>query len=108
LKWDAFVGRKGGMNNILPPITQSTNTAVKASPPRSLQTELSRPSKTDVTPQTTRQETSKIGDRPSSPTPDQHRHVDSDDNKKKDLLKGKPIIFVGGGPGKIKMKFYKK
>jgi hypothetical protein len=49
----------------------------------------------------------KIEERPQSPTPDQQQqrktedqqHVEEEESKSKDLLKGKPIIFVGGGPG---------
>jgi hypothetical protein len=49
----------------------------------------------------------KIEERPQSPTPDQQQqrktedqqHVKEEESKSKDLLKGKPIIFVGGGPG---------
>jgi hypothetical protein len=38
--------------------------------------------------------------RPSAPISDQNQH--------KNLLKGKPIIFVGGGPGIIRINLMKK
>lgn len=53
-----------------------------------------------------------INERPQSPTPEQQQqrkaddeqHVQKEEAKDKNLLKGKPIIFVGGGPGMINIK----
>ncbi|CAF0725304.1 unnamed protein product [Rotaria sordida] len=187
LKWDTFIGRKGGMNNTLVPLKTSTNTNV-TSPPPSLHTELTRPPKLDAIPTGKREERPKIEDQPpQSPIPDQlpqspipnqqqqkvddhqqqkvddhqqqkvddhqqqkvddhqqqklddhqqqkvddhqqqklddhqqqqvdddeqqqvdddqqqqvddHQHIKTEEVDVKDLLKGKPIIFVGGGPG---------
>ncbi len=81
IKWDAFVGPKGVKNNKLAPI-KPTNTNSSSS----FLTELNHQSKLNPI--------SQGMPRPSSPTTDQ--------NAKKNLLNGKPIIFVGGGPG-IKM-----
>ncbi|CAF0823876.1 unnamed protein product [Rotaria sordida] len=71
LKWDTFIGRKGGMNNTLVPLKTSTNTNV-TSPPPSLHTELTRPPKLDAIPTGKREERPKIEDQPpQSPIPDQ-------------------------------------
>ena len=189
MKWDAFINRKGGMNNTLAPLKTSTNANDASS-----HNELTRPPKLDAIPRGKREEQSKSDDRPPSPAPGQHRdrklpdhsqpsksdhhekqksddrlqsptsdqqqhhrheandhdhphrhhktddhdhhheahdkdqdrhhhgldddrhhethdpqerhheahdhqHVKDDETRRKDLLKGKPIIFVGGGPG---------
>ena len=62
------------------PIQSNTNKNPSSS---SFLTETNHQTKLDFIPQRNKQKTE---DRPSSP-------------KNKDLLKGKPIIFVGGGPG---------
>jgi len=125
LKWDVFIGRKGGMKNTLTPIKNLTNTNDTSSPSLSSHTELNRPPKLDSIPPGKREEQPKIEDQPQSPIPDQHQQQENADNrpqsptpnqqqqrkvddhqhikdeqaKTKDLLKGKPIIFIGGGPG---------
>jgi hypothetical protein len=135
LKWDAFIGRKGGMNNTLAPLKNSTNTnvtSVPTPPSSSLHTELSRPPKLDAitpgkreeieerpqSPTPEQQQQRKVEDhqhikdeeakeRPQSPTPEQqqqrkvedHQHIEDEEAKDRNILKGKPIIFVGGGPG---------
>ena len=101
MKWDTFIGRKGGMNNTLAPLKNSTNTyGTSSASSSSGQTDLNRPAKLDSTPQGKRHEKPKIEDVHPLLTPDQHRHaVKNEDTKKNDLLKGKPIIFVSGGPG---------
>ncbi|CAF2469387.1 unnamed protein product [Rotaria sp. Silwood2] len=105
LKWDTFIGRKGGMKNTLVPLKTSTNTNV-TSPPSSSHTELTRPPKLDAIPTGKREETPNIEEHPQSTTPDEqqqkvddHQHIKSEEVNVKDLVKGKPIIFVGGGPG---------
>lgn len=102
LKWDVFVGRKGGMNNTLAP--------VKGAAP--VQTEPPRPAKLEAIPPGKREEpkdqhhqsqTHKTEERtvaPVRPT-EVHSTTNNEQNKFKDLLKGKPIIFVGGGPGEL-------
>jgi hypothetical protein len=70
------------MNNTLAPIKTNTSSLP---PSTSFLTEMNHQPKLDFIPQ--RQQ--KTEDRPSSP-------------KSKDPLKGKPIIFVGGGPGMSK------
>ncbi|CAF1268860.1 unnamed protein product [Adineta ricciae] len=121
LKWDEFIERKGGMHNILAPITKSTdlNTAPEID---------NRPPKLDAIPAGKHEEKPKIQERPQSPTPDQQlkheqeraqapkfdqQHTSNDDKAKhqpqqttnaqvtehKRSLQGKPIVFVGGGPG---------
>ncbi len=151
MKWDAFIGRKGGMKNILAPLKNSNDTSSPSS-----YTELSRPPKLDAIPQGKREEVPQNDDRPQSPAPGQHRerivdsprqspalnqeqeqevvdrpqsstsekkvderpqsptpdqqqqrkvddqqHIQEEENKSKDLLKDKPIIFISGGPGMI-------
>ncbi|CAF4550994.1 unnamed protein product [Rotaria sp. Silwood1] len=113
LKWDTFIGRKGGMNNTLVPLKTSTNTNI-TSPPSSFRTEMTRSPKLDAIPTGKREERPKIEDLPQSPIPDQqqekvddqqqekvddHQHIKTEEVNIQDLLKGKPIIFVGGGPG---------
>lgn len=122
MKWDTFVTRKGGMNNTLAPIKTSTNVndtlarsspSPPPSPPHSPPTELHRLPKLDAIPSGKHEEEPTIEERPTteerpqSPTPEQQeqrklenqQHVKDEENKLKDLLKGKPIIFIGGGPG---------
>jgi hypothetical protein len=49
----------------------------------------------------------KVEDRPQSPTPaqqeqrkvDDQQHIKDEEAHTKDLLKGKPILFISGGPG---------
>jgi hypothetical protein len=119
-----FIGRKGGMKNTLAPLKNLTNTNITSEPSSSLHTELNHTPKLDAIPSSQREEKSviddrpqspapgqrhpsKIEDRPQSPTPEQQeqrktedqQHVKDEEDKAKDLLKGKPIIFVGGGPG---------
>jgi hypothetical protein len=60
------------------------------------------------TPEQQRQhEAEKSKDRPHSPSADpsqginDHTRVKDEENKRRQSLKGKPIIFVGGGPGRI-------
>jgi len=152
LKWDTFIGRKGGMNNILPPVqttlSSSSNSQSKldhstkldsihggkqdekpkleARPPplkpeqiRPVRTELRPPSpkpgvhqpefqppilKTELRPPGVHQ--------PEVPPPilksEHHADVKTQDNQIKNLLKGKPIIFIGGGPGMKKKLSCKK
>jgi len=110
LKWDAFVARKGGMNNILAPIKDTTNTNDTSAPSLSSHTELSRPPKLDAILPGKGEEEPKIEDRPQSPTPEQQQqrkvddqhHITDEEAKATHLLKGKPIIFIGGGPGILK------
>lgn len=53
------------------------------------------------------EEVRQVEDRPQSPTPEQQQqrkiedqeNVQNEETKKKDILKGKPILFIGGGPG---------
>ncbi|CAF4164422.1 unnamed protein product [Rotaria magnacalcarata] len=97
LKWDSFIGRKGGMNNVLLPLKKTTNTDA-TSPPFSLHTDLARPPKLDAIPSGKRDEPSKIEDQPQRTT-NHVEHVENQATNIKELLKGKPIIFVGGGPG---------
>ena len=109
------------MHNILAPITKPTdlNTAPEIG---------NRPPKLDAIPAGKHEEKPKIQERPQSPTPDQQlkheheraqasksdqQHTSHDDKTKyqpqqvtnahvaehKHSLQGKPIIFVGGGPG---------
>ncbi len=125
MKWDVFVSRKGGMNNILAPLKDTTNINDTLSPSLSSHTELSRPAKLDAIspgkreeepksedrPQTPandqQQQQVKVDERPQSPTPEQQQqrkiddqqHITDEEAKEKNLLKGKPIIFIGGGPG---------
>ncbi len=66
------------------PIKRSIDTI----PSSSFLTEVNRQPKLDSIP------------RPSAPISDQNQH--------KNLLKGKPIIFVGGGPGIIRINLMKK
>jgi len=126
LKWDVFVARKGGMNNILAPLKDTTNINDTLSPSLSSHTELNRPAKLDAIspgkreeepkiedrPQTPannqqQQQQVKVDERPQSPTPEQQQqrkiddqqHITDEEAKEKNLLKGKPIIFIGGGPG---------
>jgi hypothetical protein len=95
------------MNNTLAPLKNSTNTnvtSVPTPPSSSLHTELSRPPKLDAITPGKREE---IEERPQSPTPEQqqqrkvedHQHIEDEEAKDRNILKGKPIIFVGGGPG---------
>lgn len=148
MKWDIFIGRKGGMNNILAPLKNSTNnndtsshtdfnrspkldaitpnkreeepiiedgqqspTPDKKRSPTPEQQRSSTPDKKrSPTPEHQEQQEQQldIDERPQSPTPEQqhqrqvddHQHVNDEETKAKELLKGKPIIFVGGGPGK--------
>lgn len=104
MKWDTFIGRKGGMNNTLLPVTTSTNT--NGTSTTTFHTELPRPPKLDEIPAGKRDEPPKPVDQSRSIVPiqqerqvhDDHHHAEQEANLK-DLLKGKPIIFVGGGPG---------
>jgi len=77
LKWDSFIGQRNGQ---LPPL------ANKPSPPPTTATT------TFVTEISTHKKLEPISEQKSAaPTT-----VEQDKN----LLKGKPIIFVGGGPGR--------
>jgi hypothetical protein len=114
------------MNNILAPLKDTTNINDTLSPSLSSHTELSRPAKLDAIspgkreeepksedrPQTPannqqQQQQVKVDERPQSPTPEQQQqrkiddqqHITDEEAKEKNLLKGKPIIFIGGGPG---------
>jgi len=113
------------MNNTLVPLKHTTNIEDTSSPLISSHTLMSRSPKLDVIPPGKREEEEpKIEDRPQSPTPEQqeHRHIEerpqsptpeqqhqrkiedqqhikNEEVKSKNLLKGKPIIFVSGGPG---------
>jgi hypothetical protein len=103
------------MNNTLAPLKNSTDAHVTSSSSSPLPIVMSRPPKLDVIPPSKQEEKPKIEDRPQSPTPDQqqqrkaddHQHIKDEETKTKELLKGKPIIFVGGGPGmKQTCKYY--
>jgi len=146
LKWDTFIGRKGGMNNILPPVqttlSSSSNSQSKlnsipdgkqdekpkleARPPplkpeqiRPVRTELRPPSpkpgvhQPEVQPPTLKTELRPPGvHQPEVPPPilksEHHADVKTQDNQIKNLLKGKPIIFIGGGPGMKRSYFVRK
>ncbi|CAF0882370.1 unnamed protein product [Adineta steineri] len=171
IKWDIFVARKGGMNNNLAPLKNSTDTHNLPST-SNVPKVMSRPPVLDSIPAGKKEEKPKIEDRPQSPTPDQQQQrknedakakdqpptttddqqqkkddhqpvkpeehkltsqapppaatrdqqpvkheenkptsqpppavthdqqpVKHEENKNKDMLKGKPVVFVGGGPG---------
>lgn len=134
MKWDAFIGRKGGLKNNLAPLKTTTQAneplnldfnqkpkldAIpagkhdeKRSPspvqrsPSPVQRPPSPPAERPQSPPAERQQ-SPSTERPQSPTPEQQQQrqtedqqrVDKEENQVKESLKGKPIIFVGGGPG---------
>lgn len=83
LKWDAFVGSKGLKNNTLATIKKKT---INMPPPFSFLTEVNHQPKLESIPQSKLQ-------------------ASSSTNQDKELLKGKPIIFVGGGPGRKRISF---
>lgn len=101
LKWDTFIGRKGGMNNTLAPIKDSKNTNITSSS-SSVPTELNHSTKLDPITIGKREQTPIIEEKPKI---QEQRKADNEPNIKKehdnlkDLLRGKPIVFVGGGPG---------
>ncbi|UJR33891.1 hypothetical protein I4U23_021311 [Adineta vaga] len=102
LKWDEFIGRKGGMNNTLTRIKNATDSN-ETSLSSHLPTDHNRLPKLDAIPVGKREEKPKSEERPQSPTPEQQRKHEQERAQSqlqhKHSLKGKPIIFVGGGPG---------
>lgn len=128
MKWDAFIGRKGGMKNTLAPLKTSTHANDMSAQPASSSSDFNHQPKLDAIPPGKRNEEpqtearmpspiqeqedeheANIDERPQSPTPEQQhqRHVEDqqnvvvdEENKTKESLAGKPIIFVGGGPGR--------
>jgi hypothetical protein len=127
LKWDTFIGRKGGMNNILPPVkitpSSSSNSQSKldsihdgkqdekpkleARPPP-LKPDQYRPIRTELRPPSPKLGVHQPEFQPPTPKSDHHADVKTEDNKIKNLLKGKPIIFIGGGPGIKRSYFVRK
>lgn len=98
MKWDTFIGRKGGMNNTLVPLKTTTNTNGTTSSSNA-QVELNRTPKLDAISPGKKEEKPKVEDQPPAPKQIHHQSDDARQEKTKSLLKGKPIIFVGGGPG---------
>ncbi|UJR13441.1 hypothetical protein I4U23_000455 [Adineta vaga] len=126
LKWDTFVGHKGSMPNTLAPIQAPSPPTTTSNVPQS---KLNNQTKLDPIPSAKKDEKHTTDIRPLSPKPDQqhpaapktdqqhsaapkpdqqhsaapkpdqHSSVKTENTKNKDLLKDKPIIFVGGGPG---------
>ena len=125
MKWDTFVSHNSGSHNTLPPIdtttakpgaTQSTlnnqpklapisgnkpeekpKTDIRPPSPKVAQQQASKPEALLVK---TESQPAKVATQPPASKPESSSHTTSDDAKNKNLLKGKPIIFVGGGPGK--------
>jgi adenylate kinase len=81
IKWDVFIGRKGGMKNTLAPLKHVTTTTNDTSvPSSSTHPELSRSPKLDAIPQGKREEVPTIiEDRPQSPAAGQHREQQVED-----------------------------
>ena len=102
LKWDTFIGRKGGINNTLSPIKtfKNTNVTSSLSSPRP---EWNQTPKLDpITARNQEEQPSvRVVDRQQEKLVD-HQKTKTDEATIKDIIKGKPIIFISGGPGKRK------
>ena len=104
IKWDTFVGRKGGMNNTLAPLKPAVTTLPSSQPPelnRSQKLEPIHPGKQNDSVPLSKTEIS------LPPTLEKSLDTASEHIDFKELLKGKPIIFVGGGPGLYQQSFVK-
>ncbi|CAF1446892.1 unnamed protein product [Adineta ricciae] len=117
LKWDTFVSHNSGSHNALPPIDSTAAKSGATQPTLNNQSKLAPISgdKSDEkpknnirppSPKLAQQQTSKpeatpakTATQPPASKSEPSSHTKPDDAKNKSLLQGKPIIFVGGGPG---------